>query len=80
MSYIDTEKLVNTLINDWFTDNKIKLGDNEIGDSCNFHAMTHEETEILGAFCDMTAIHGDDLKEVLIRGYISRMTKPKENA
>ena len=79
MAYVDSEKIINTLINDWFTDNRIILGDNETGDSCEFHAMTHEETEILGAFCDVTAIHGDDLKEVLVRGYIARMMKPKEN-
>lgn len=79
MSYIITERLINTLINNWFTDNKIQLSDNQVGDSCNYHAMAHEETEILGVFCDITSIHGDDLKEVLIRGYLSRMTKPKEN-
>ena len=77
MSYTYTERLVNSLINNWFTDNKIQLSDNQVGDSCNYHAITHEETEILGIFCDITAIHGDDLKEVLIRGYLSRMTKPK---
>lgn len=79
MSYINTEKLVDTLINDWFTDNKIQLSDNQVGDSCNYHAMTHEETKILGIFCDITAIHGNDLKEVLIRGYLSRITKSKKN-
>lgn len=78
MSYIVTERLINALINNWFTDNKIQLSDNQVGDSCNYHAMTHEETEILGVFCDITSIHGDDLKEILIRGYLSRMTKPKE--
>ena len=72
LTYVDTEKLVDTLINDWFTDNKIKLGDNETGDSCNYHAMTHMDTEILGAFCDMTAIHGEELKEVLTRGYLAK--------
>ena len=79
MSYIDTEKMVSILMKDWFRNDKFLLEDEDEGDSCSFHAMTHEETEILGIFCDITAIHGDDLKEVLIRGYLSRMTKQKEN-
>lgn len=79
MACVDSEKIINTLINDWFTDNKVKLHDNEVGDSCDFHAMTHKEAEILGMFCDITAIHGDDLKEVLVRGYIARTMSPKEN-
>lgn len=37
-------------------------------DSVNFHAMTHEDTEILGMFCDFTNIHGEKLKRLLIRG------------
>lgn len=43
------------------------------GDSCDNHAMTHEDTEILGMFCDVTAIHGEVLKDVLIKGYLRRM-------
>lgn len=38
--------------------------------SVNFHATTHEDTEILGAFCDFTAIRGEKLKLTLIRGYL----------
>lgn len=37
-------------------------------DSTVFHAMTHENTEILGMFCDFSGIHGEDLKKLLIRG------------
>ncbi len=47
-------------------------------DSIDFHAMTHEDTEILGMFCDYTGIHGEILKEVLIKGYINRMEHRKE--
>lgn len=39
--------------------------------SVNYHAITHEDTEILGAFCDVTGFHGNDLKKLLILGYMS---------
>ena len=38
--------------------------------SVDLHAMTHEDTEILGMFCDFSGIHGEDLKKLLIRGYL----------
>ena len=44
-------------------------------DSVNFHAMTHEDTEILGMFCDFSGIHGEDLKKLLIRGYLKSVPK-----
>lgn len=46
----------------------------EIG-STNFHVMTHEDTEILGMFCDFTAIRGEKLKLLLIRGYLKNNPK-----
>ena len=39
--------------------------------SVNYHAITHEDTEILGAFCDATGFHGNDLKKLLILGYMN---------
>ncbi len=42
------------------------------GDSCEFHNLTHKETEILGVFCDLTNIHGDDLIDVLVKGYMNK--------
>ena len=42
----------------------------EMDNSINYHAMDIEDTEILGSFCDMTAIHGEKLKEVLVEGYL----------
>lgn len=39
-------------------------------DSTIFHAMTHEDTEILGMFCDYTGIHGDGIKRILIEGLL----------
>ena len=39
--------------------------------SINYHAITHEDTEILGAFCDVTGFHGNDLKKLLILGYMN---------
>lgn len=41
--------------------------------SVDFHAMTHEDTEILGKFCDFFGIHGEKLKEILIKGYMSNI-------
>ena len=38
--------------------------------SCDFHAMTHEDTEILGQFCDFTGIHGEQLRDILIRSLL----------
>lgn len=39
--------------------------------SVDFHAMTCEDTEILGMFCDFTDIHGEKLKQLLIKGYMN---------
>ena len=44
-------------------------------DSVNFHTITHEDTEILGMFCDFTDIHGEELKQLLIRGYLKKNPK-----
>lgn len=41
-------------------------------DSVELHAMTHEDTEILGQFCDAVCIHGKQLEEILILGLIER--------
>lgn len=46
-------------------------------DSTIFHAMTHEDTEILGMLCDFSGIHGEDLKKLLIRGYLKNIS-PKD--
>lgn len=46
--------------------------------SIDFHAMTHEDTEILGMFCDFSGIHGEKLKEVLVRGYVENAYRDKE--
>ena len=47
-------------------------------DSTVFHAMTHEDTEILGMFCDFSGIHGEDLKKLLIRGYLKNINRELE--
>jgi hypothetical protein len=42
---------------------------------CNaveYHAMTGGHTEILGQFIDYTAVDEEELKNILIRGYIDR--------
>lgn len=41
-------------------------------DSCVLHNLSHTDTEILGIFCDFTNIHGEELKSVLLNGYLSR--------
>lgn len=56
-----------------FTNGKQNLS--QENDSVNFHAMTHEDTEILGMFCDFTAIRGEKLKLTLIRGYLKSNPK-----
>ena len=56
-----------------FTNGKQNLS--QENDSVNFHAMAHEDTEILGMFCDSTAIHGEKLKLTLIRGYLKSNPK-----
>lgn len=40
-------------------------------DSCMSHNMTHRDTEILGMFCDYTNIHGEELKNLLLEGYLN---------
>lgn len=61
------------LYNAIFFDNKQMLSP-EI-DSVNFHAMLHEDTEILGMFCDFSGIHGEKLKEILVKGYMRNACK-----
>lgn len=40
-------------------------------DACEMHNMTGEHTEILGQFLDFTAMTPNELKDVLIDGYMS---------
>lgn len=55
---------------------RVRLDDDrsEMDNSVNYHVMDIEDTEILGSFCDMTAIHGEKLKEVLVEGYLKTVT------
>lgn len=41
-------------------------------DICESHNLTHKDTEILGVFCDFTNIHGDELIDILVKGYIGK--------
>lgn len=61
-------KNIKKVIKDIWGDKKINKM--QIEDSIYFHNMTREETEILGYFCDFTGIHGEQLKGVLVRGYL----------
>lgn len=47
--------------------------------SCDFHKINHQDTEILGMFCDKINIHGEDLKRVLLFGYLEYMSNQKHN-
>lgn len=43
---------------------------NEGLNSCDLHKISHEDTEILGYFCDKTNIHGEQLKQLLTLGLL----------
>lgn len=53
-----------------FQDGRMSLSSET--DSCFLHNLTHLDTEILGAFCDYTNIHGEELKKVLIEGFLQK--------
>ena len=38
--------------------------------SCDYHMMNFETTEILGAFMDLRPVSSDQLKRILILGYL----------
>ena len=61
----DTEERLKKLI---FDDEKMVLPSE--ANSCDFHFMTHEDTEILGQFCDFTGIHGDQLRNILVKSLL----------
>lgn len=42
--------------------------------SCDFHTMTHKDTEILGMFCDFTGLHDKDIADILLNGYLATAT------
>lgn len=42
--------------------------DEQSTNSCDYHAMTHAHTEVLGVFCDNTAISDQELREILTIG------------
>lgn len=67
---VDIDKAKNKLKELIFDNGKMMLS-KEI-DSCMFHNLTHKDTEILGMFCDFTNIHGEDLKNILLEGYLNR--------
>lgn len=64
------EFVVNEITKSIFGNEKITILDPGIN-SCELHNMTYRDTEILGIFCDYTGIHGEQLKEILIKGYLS---------
>lgn len=68
MNKIRSNTLYNNLYEQCFHNRGFPV--DEETDSCYLHAMTHEETEILGQFCDGTGVYGERLKDILILGYI----------
>lgn len=67
---MDIDKSKDKLKEQIFDNGKMMLSP-EI-DSCMFHNLTHKDTEMLGMFCDFTNIHGEELKDILLEGYLSR--------
>lgn len=66
----DNKTVEDILYETIFTNGKMMLS-TEI-DSCYFHAMRHEDTEILGMFLDVFRLsNAEDLKRILIKGYIA---------
>lgn len=61
----------------FFEDGKMMLSP-EIN-SCDFHKLTHLDTEILGMFCDKVDIHGEELKRVLLLGLIEYQAEKQKN-
>lgn len=73
MENINTEEIKNELKESIF-DEGVKMSLPWI-DSIECHAMTHEDTEILGQFCDYSGIHGEKLKDLLIQGWLRILEK-----
>lgn len=65
---INTEEIKKELKESIFDDG-VKMSLPWIG-SIECHAMTHEDTEIFGQFCDYSGIHGEELKDLLIQGWL----------
>lgn len=65
------EKLINKL-SFYLKGNMMFSSESDERDSCKFHNLTHEDTKILGVFCDLTNIHGENLMNVLIKGYLNK--------
>lgn len=60
--------LKNKLIDEIFYDHECDTDDHPE----DFHAMTNEHEEVLGQFLDFTGISPEELKHVLVEGYMFR--------
>ena len=74
INWVDREIVKRYFMESLFEGVRFEDERSETDNSVNYHAMDIEDTEILGSFCDMTAIHGERLKEVLVEGYLKTAT------
>ena len=74
INWVDREIVKRYFMEALFEGVRLEVERSEIDNSVNYHAMNIEDTEILGSFCDMTAIHGEKLKEGLVEGYLKTVT------
>lgn len=74
INWVDREIVKRYFMDSLFEGVRLDDDRSDMDNSVNYHAMNVEDTEILGSFCDMTDIHGEKLKEVLVEGYLKTVT------
>lgn len=74
INWVDREIVKRYFMESLFEGVRLDDDRSDMDNSVNYHAMNVEDTEILGSFCDMTDIHGEKLKEVLVEGYLKTVT------
>lgn len=74
INWVDREIVKQYFMESLFEGVRLDDDQSDMDNSVNYHAMNVEDTEILGSFCDMTDIHGEKLKEVLVEGYLKTVT------
>ena len=77
MDICDIDKLKASL-NESIFKNSNEMLSPEIN-SCIYHNLTHRDTEILGMFCDHTNVHGEELKNILLEGYIRTIERKRKS-
>ena len=65
----DNKMIENDLYETIFANKKIMLSSPL--NSCECHRMTYSDVEILGMFLDVVSVDAEDLKRILIKGYVA---------